>query len=391
MTSKRIVAAALVTIATLGVPAVARAQTVSGVLQFLVTNQAVQTGDFDRDRAAAQMTSETISRALLSRLATLPVATSSSSFLYRLNPTLGLSERATASFGPFFVERARTAGPHQGSMGLTFQHLHFTSLDGHPLRDGSLVTTANQFADEATPFDIDRLTLDIDASIATFYGTYGATDRLELGFAIPAVTLHMRGSRLNTYRGQTFTQATASATAIGVADVAVRAKYMLYDVDGSQVAATALVRLPTGRQEDLLGTGSASLRLSAIGSLEGPIVSAHVNGGFSFGGIGNELNYGGAVAVAATPVLTLSGELIGEWLNGGGEIVTSTAAHPRLVGVRTARLLPDGSSTNQIVLVPGMKWNLADTWVVTANVSVPLTHSGLTSPVTPFFGVDYTF
>jgi hypothetical protein len=52
-----------------------------------------------------------------------------SGFLYRLNPEFGTVERATASFGPFFVERALTAGRGQVSFGLTFQHLHFTSID----------------------------------------------------------------------------------------------------------------------------------------------------------------------------------------------------------------------------------------------------------------------
>ena len=82
---------------------------------------------------------------------------SSGAFVYRLNPALGTMERATQSFGPFFIERALTAGRHQASFGLTYQHLHFTSLDGRSLRDGSLVTTANQFTDETAPFDIDQL------------------------------------------------------------------------------------------------------------------------------------------------------------------------------------------------------------------------------------------
>src|SRR5581483_7198710 len=108
----------------------------------------------ERDRAAALATSTTISRALLANLATLPVATSSGGFVYRLNPELGTVERASESFGPFFVERALTAGRHQVSLGVTFQQLHFTSLDGHNLRDGTRVTTANQFSDEAAPFDV---------------------------------------------------------------------------------------------------------------------------------------------------------------------------------------------------------------------------------------------
>src|SRR5438067_10849573 len=176
-------------VALMGSAATATAQTVADVLKFLVTNQSVQTGSVERDRDAAQATSDTISRALLANLATMPVPTSSGAFVYRLNPELGTVERATQSFGPFFVERAQTAGAGQSSFGLTFQHLHFNSLDGRNLRDGSLVTTANQFRDEAAPFDVDNLTLNIDASVATFYGNVGVTDRLEVGFAAPMVAL----------------------------------------------------------------------------------------------------------------------------------------------------------------------------------------------------------
>src|SRR5262249_16947035 len=144
--TRRMVGVAFVAILT--IPPAAQAQTtsppptpttVSDVLTFLVTNQGVQTGSPERDRAAAQATSATISRALLANLATLPVPTSSSGFVYRLNPELGTMERATQSFGPFFVERAITAGRGQVSLGVTFQHLRFTELDGHSLRDGSLV------------------------------------------------------------------------------------------------------------------------------------------------------------------------------------------------------------------------------------------------------------
>jgi hypothetical protein len=245
--------------------------------------------------------------------------------------------------------------------------------------------------DEAAPFDVDQLALDIDASIATLYGTYGVTEHLEIGFAAPTVTLRVSGNRVNVYRGQTFTQARASATAVGLADVALRAKYLFFDEDGSQLAAAALVRLPTGREEDLLGAGSASLRLSAIGSIERPRVSAHLNAGGSIGGVGREINYGGAVAVAVTPRLTASGELVGRWIAAGGEIVTTAAAHPRLLAVNTVRLLSNGSNTSLISVVPGIKWNVGDTWVINANATLPVTEGGLTSPVTPFVGIDYTF
>jgi hypothetical protein len=367
----------------------AEAQTVADVLTFLATNQSVATGSVERDRDAALATSETITGALLANLATLPVTASSSAFVYRLNPALGTVERATQSFGPFFTERALTAGRHQASFGLTYQNLHFTALDGRSLRDGSLVTTANQFTDESAPFDVDQLTLNIDASVATLYGNVGISDRFDIGFAAPFVALRLDGTRVNTYRGSAFTQATASGRVNGIADVVLRAKYLLLDKTGAGVAAAGDVRLPTGSREDLLGTGSTSVKLSGIVSLEAGRASAHANGGVSVGGLATEIDYGTAVGYAATTRLSLVGELVGRWIDAPGHIVPVSAAHPRLVGVQTIRLTPASSSLQVITVVPGFKWNLTHTWVLAGNVSVPLTKGGLTAPYTPFIGLDY--
>ena len=384
--NRRLGAAAL---GALLVAAPAHAQTVSDVLTFLVTNQSVATGSIDRDREAALATSDTISRALRANLATLPVTASSGAFVYRLNPALGTVERATQSFGPFFVERALTAGRHQASFGMTYQHLHFTSLDGRTLRDGSLVTTANQFTDESAPFDVDTLSLHIDASVATLYGNVGVTDRVEVGFAAPFLALQVDGSRVNTYRGRTFTQATASARATGLADLVVRTKYTLFDEDSSGLAAAVDVRLPTGREEDLLGSGSAALKFSGIGSIDRGRTSAHANAGVSVGGLSREISYGTAVTYAATSRVSVIGELLGRWLDSPGHIVPVSAPHPRLTGVETIRLTPGASSLQILTVVPGFKWNVTDTWVLAGNVSVPLTRGGLTAPFTPFIGMDY--
>ena len=367
----------------------ASAQSVADALTFLVTNQGVETGSVERDRDAAQATSTTIQRALLATLATLPVATSSGGFVYRLNPELGTVQRATQNFGPFFVERAITAGQGQVSLGLTFQQLHFTSLDGRTLRDGSLITTANQFVDESAPFDVDQLTLAIDASVATLYGNVGVTDRIEVGFAAPMVALRLDGSRVNTYRGRTFTQATARARSIGLADLVVRTKFTAYRDEGASIAGAVDLRLPTGHSEDLLGAGKRSVKLSAIGSAEGSRVSSHVNAGVTIGGLADELNYGGALALAASGTVTVIGEMIGRLIDNPGGIVPVSAPHPTLRGVQTMRLTPDTSKLHIISLIPGFKWNLSNTWVLAGNVSIPLSKAGLTAPFTPFVGLDY--
>ena len=372
-------------------PAVhAGAQTVSSVLNFLLTNQSVQTGSVERDRVAAQATTDTISRALLANLATLPVPTSSSGFVYQLNPELGTVERATKTFGPFFVERAQTAGRGQASAGMTFEHLHFTSLDGRSLRDGTFVTTANKFTDETTPFDVDQLTVNIDASVATLYGNVGVTDRLEVGVAAPFVRLSVAGARVDTYRGRQFTQATASAEAVGLADIIARAKYTLYHAEGDGVAAAVDFRLPTGREEDLLGAGSAAVKFSGIGSIERGALAAHVNGGVSFGGLAREFVYDAAVEVAATAKTTIIGELLGRSIDSPGHIVQVSAPNPAIAGVQTLRLAPDDSMLQILTFVPGFKWNLSSTWILAANVSIPLTSAGLNATITPFIGLDYT-
>jgi hypothetical protein len=367
-------------------------QSVSDVLTFLATNQSVETGNIARDRDAAQATSDTISRALVANLATLPVSSSSGAFVYRLNAELGTVERATQTFGPFFIERALTAGPRHSALGITFQHLEFTSLDGHNLRDGSLVTTANQFVDESTPFDVERLTLDVAADIATLYGSVGLTNRVEIGFAAPMIALRMSGQRVDAYYGRLSTQATASASALGLADLVVRSKFLLFNEPGAGGLAAAVdLRVPTGRREDLLGAGTASIKFTGIGSLETGRVETHANAGVSVGGLARELDYGAAVGVAATERLSLTGELLGRWIDTPGGIAAVSAPHPMLRDVNTIRLVPDASTLRITTVVPGFKWNITDTWVLVGNVSVPLTAAGLTSPITPIVGLDYSF
>jgi len=370
--------------------AVVHAQSVTNILTFLLQNQSVQTGSPERDRAATQATADTISRALLANLATLPVPSTSGAFSYRLNPELGTVERTTQNFGPFFVERAQTAGRGQASFGVTFEHFRFTSLDGRNLRDGTFVTTANQFTDEQSPFEVDRLKLNIDTSVATVYGNVGITNRFEIGAAAPFVQLQLDGSRVDTYRGRDFTQASASARAVGLADVVVRGKYTLYSNEGDGAAAAVDIRLPTGHEEDLLGAGTSSVRLSGIGSIDRGSVAAHLNAGVTLGGLAREVSYSAAVEVAASPRATLIGEVLGRTIDSPGHIVQVSALNPSIAGVQTIRLAPDTSMLNIVTVVPGFKWNLSATWVLAANVTIPLTTGGLTAPVTPFVGIDYS-
>lgn len=194
---------------------------------------------------------------------------------------------------------------------------------------------------------------------------------------------------MNVYRGRTITQATAPAQSIGLADFVVRTKFTAFNEDGIALAGAVDLRLPTGRPEDLLGADSSSVRFAAIGSLEGHRVSGHANVGVSVGGLENELSYAAALAMAANGHVTLTGELLGRWIDGPGRIVPVSAANPTLQGVQTIRLTADEARTSIISIVPGFKWNVSDTWVLGANVTIPVTSAGLTARFTPFIGLDY--
>jgi hypothetical protein len=368
------------------------ASTVQDILAFLVTNQGVQTNDFDRDQAAAEATRETLTRALLSSVATLPVSTSSGGFTYRLNPALGTVERASGTFGPFYIERALTAGAGQASLGFTFQYASFRSIDGNNLRSGEFITVANQFADEPQPFDIESLTLNISTRTATMFANVGVSDRVDIGVAVPLVRLTIDGSRINNYRGDNLLQARASAESVGFADIALRSKIRLTPSGKpGAVAAGVEARLPTGREEDLLGAGDLAMRFLGIASYEGRHAGVYGNFGLGGGGLGREVSYGGAVAVAASQRVTLIGEVMLRRLAGLQRITAVVESHPRIAGVLTTRLIPGGEDETTAFSVAGFKWNLSSTWLLHGQVMMPLSDNGLTARFTPTLAIDYSF
>lgn len=366
-------------------------QTPAGVISFLVTNQSVQTGDFQKDQAAAAATRDTLVRALQVTLASVPIATSSSGFVYRLDPDLGTPSRVSDSFGTFFVERAMTSGQGRVSFGASGTSASYDQLDGANLRDGTLITTANRFGDEAAAFDTEALTLKIRTNTLTLYGSYGVTDRLEIGGAIPFVQLHFEGSRLNVYRGESLLQASGTASSSGIADAAVRAKYRLAGSGRGGFAVAGELRLPTGDELTLLGAGKAAVRLMGIASIEDARAGAHANVAIVRGGVSDEFDASGAVTFAASPRVTLAGEILVRRLSDVRQFTVASEPHPTSLGVITQRLVPGQTVVTQSNAVTGIKWNARSRVVVTGEVLWRLGKAGLTAPFTPTVAIDYLF
>jgi hypothetical protein len=371
-------------------PARAQTATARDVLSFLMTNQRVATGDFVKDREATEATRDTIARALLIEMATLPLAGSSGAFTYRFNPDIGTVERVTQSFGPLFVNRVITAGRGQTTMSATFRHAEFIRLSGRELKDGSLVTTANKFRDEAAPFDVEALSLDLKVDTATFAATYGVASVMDVSVAVPIVHVALSGERINTYRGTSLLQATGSATTTGLGDVAVRTKVHFVRTGSGGVGGEIEVRLPTGSVENLSGSGRAALKPSLIVSAGNGRVEGHANAGFVVGGLSKEIAAGGALSVAANDRVTLSVEGVVRYISELHAMQEVTQVHPLVSGVDTIRLLPGADGTTTAMSAVGVRWNVSGPWVLNGYVLTPLTNRGLRPRPSPSISLEYS-
>lgn len=380
--------------ATLLVPLSASAQTAteggptaSDVLTFLLTNQAVVTDDMLRDRSAALSTRDALANAVAVALASLPLASSSGGFAYRFNSELGTLERVSDSFGPAFVERALAAPRGRISVGVSLQSTPFDELDRVPLDEG-VVMIANRFRDEPAAFDVESLVLDMSVTSLTVTASAGLGGGVEVGVAAPFVRLAMSGERTNIYRGQRFRQASGEVTATGIGDIAVRAKYQALRVGSSGVGVAADLRLPTGREEDLLGAGSTTLRLMGIASYERGAFAVHGNGSVGIGGAGEGWGGAGAVSLAASPRMTISGEVIIDRLDKLRGLEPQISAHPSITGVETTRLAAGSTSGVRALVVAGLKWNVHGPWLMGAQVFWPLTDRGLTAGPAPVVALE---
>ncbi len=376
----------------LGAGPAAAQRTVTDVLSFLLINRSIATGDTAQDEAAAAATRDTISRLLLLELATLPTVSSSTGFVYRMDRDLGGTVvRSSESFGPVFVDRPLTLGALRATVSAAYQENRFNKIDGRSLSDGTLVATAAQLTGQSAPFDVETVAMRLRTRTVTLSANVGVSDRVDVSAILPLVRLTMSGERVDTLRGTPVLQATASVDASGIGDLVLRAKYNALRRGGTGVAVGIETRLPTGAEENLLGAGEMSIKPRLIAAAEYGPVSGYAELGYSIGGLTDEFDYSGALAVAAGGRVTFIGEMLGRRLESGGRIIQTVAPHPRLVGVETIRLTGVPEATYRTLLVGSIKWNVADTWLISGSLLRSVTSTGLTAPTTPYIAVEYFF
>jgi hypothetical protein len=369
----------------------ADAQSLVSQLGGLLTEQRATVPTFVPDLDAAVATATTVAGLFSVELSNLPLASSSGGFVYRLNPSLGLVERASDGFGPFFTERLLRNSRGQTSIGFSLQGAAFTSLQGADLTTGTFPTNAARLTGATQAFSVDTLNLELDGRSFTGFLSYGVTDRLAVGAAVPLVHVRFSGDRVRTVNGVSTLMSSRSGSATGLGDASVQGRYT---VSGEALRGFSVggdLRFPTGREEDLLGAGETALRMLGIGSWEEGQLALHANAGVGVGGVSREIFWSTATTFAATPRITVVGEVMGRRLSELSLVQDVYEPHPLIAGVETMRWLPNDPGIHTMFVVTGAKWNLASSWLLNTNLLIRVTDAGLRARVTPAISLDYAF
>ena len=345
-----------------------------------------------------------LTSAIGSSLSNLPIAATSSGATFSF--VGGAPVKTTLSAGPIFAERSQTLGRGRVMIGANVSAIRFASVRGVPLDDIVFTIThengriPENFGDPAYENDVLTVTSNIELTsyISSLFLTYGLFDRLDLGVALPIVRTELNGSSVGEikpfgattphYFGGTAQNpqlsavATTSGTAMGIGDIAARMKLNLARAGASGGAAIlAEVRLPTGKEEDLLGAGELSTRVFAVFSNRYGNFSPHAN----VGGVvrqGSTLNNSMLVTAGFDQLITSRAtfalDFISEWQMGESAVTLPQPVQLTLPFQRTVvpTNIPN-TRDNLLNLAAGGKYATRGGVHLVLNLLVPLNRGGL--------------
>jgi hypothetical protein len=356
-----------------------------------------------------------------SQLSALPVGSSSGGFTYRYDAATGTYTRSTETFGPAFAERAETLGRSRVNLGMSYTHSSYSELDGRSLEGGDIkfylpheALTPRSFVEGDVLEASLRLNLSSDTTV--FFVTAGLLENLDVGIAVP----FQRVSMDLTYRATVLDFATrnsapnlhvfannsktadfsTSESASGVGDVLVRAKYNFHRSAGKAFAAGLDVRMPTGDEKNMLGNRAAQTQVYLISSMSAGRVGPHFNVGFTKAGSdgADQFNYVAGAEMAASPRLTIVGDVIGRTFIDTFRLENDVITHPyrqadtapeEVVSLNTVRARR--GNVNSVLGAIGVKFNPVSNILINGHLIFTITDAGLRRNLTPVLGFDFSF
>ena len=365
------------------------------------------------------------STALVGQLVSIPLPSPSGGFTYQFDSTLGVFQRTTRSFGPIVAERADTIGAGRVAIGFAVQRFTFDTVEGMDLDRVPAVFTHDNAQLRGGREDVVTTVNAIEANVtqSTTFVTVGVTDYLDLSLAVPVVNNYLKVvsqatiRRLGTTNELThfFRQSTgevgdtrlftAAGNASGLGDLMVRVKSTIQKHTRSSIAAGIDLRLPTGEEMNLLGSGAAGLEPFAIWSGTYANLSPHVNASYKWNGssvlAGNpstgesadfpdQFNYNLGAEVGVNSRLTVAFDVLGRYL-----IDAERLRHEEFHALDDRSVFPTISfgreSFNVLSGAIGIKGNVAGQLLLDFNLMFKLNERGLRDKVTPLLGIEYSF
>lgn len=322
------------------------------------------------------------------------------------------------SAGSLFTNKANVLGRGNFAIGLSYQHARFTKFNGDDIGD-SVRFSSTQSARSPTSrlgptiirnevmatTELRIRNVVFTADVITLSLTYGLLDRLDIGALVPFIflnttgkadlTVEASGSTIDVSTGEVLIDPDTGEPRSGSRTFKIRdewdrdyegfgdtilfAKYQLlseaglFSDDGSpdpvDLALQVELKLPTGQENEFLGTGKTDLafRLLIQRSIIAAVLYARAEVGYNRSGLGNDFStfeYKAALEWAPTLSLSLTAEIIGQ-------------------DSREFKSVVDG--------VLGGKYNFPNGVVVFAGVRFPLTDNGLRFAYAPMIGFEKTF
>lgn len=302
----------------------------------------------------------------------------------------GVPVRSRESLGPLIAERATTIGRGKLNLGVSYTHINYKQLNGIKLSDLSLTLLHDQ--ELGVPYERDVIRLDLDLNISqdifAFIGTYGVTDSVDVGFVVPlnsikgsvrsvASIVDNGGGGIHRFGGLVSPISSNSASATGIGDVIVRAKWHAVDSSTSPLDAALIAQatLETGDEDDLLGSGSNAFFVGAVASANLGKINPHINVGYEYfsnqpstGALNIDRSNIRGVAgfdIKARENFSVATEVLGRWRD-------------------------DGLNLYDIAL--GAKWAPLGDVPISANLVVPLNRNkGLRADFYFTIGIESTF
>jgi len=368
--------------------------------------------------------------ALTSQLTGVPLPSPASGFTYKFDSATGTFVRSTNSFGPILSDRAETIGRGRVALGFTSQFFSFDHLDGTPLTDIPAVFRHDDFQAGGGRADVVSTTNTIQASVNQYTGalTYGITDRVDVSLAVPVVRTKLSLlSNARIYRLGTGTnvqvhyfrddlaiggygstkQFFVEGSAAGIGDLLLRVKSTLMREGTRAFAAGVDVRLPTGDEQNLLGTGATGVRPFAAFSASYGAFSPHANIAYLWNGksvLAGDVNENIEAGLPDQFHYALGGDLS---LNNRFSIIFDVLGDrvldsPRLstytlhaTGVAGSADLPDIQFATSSYWTAdgalGFKANVASRVLVEFNLRFNMIQNGLSDRIAPLIGVEWAF